>query len=1489
MFKKTVLTLVALAAAFLALAPANADAQASFSAAFTPDTIGPGSTSKLTFTINNIEGGPTTNLAFTATLPAGVTIATPAQAQTDCTGPSLSLTAPDGGNTITLSGGRVGAGEICTVMVNVVGVLNDGTNAEWMLTSGDLTSSAGNSGTASATLNVRTDLPGFTKSFSPATIDGGQRSTLTFTFNNTANTARVGNLDFTDILPTGLVVANPPNVFTDAVSAGNPDTTVIASPGSNSITLDANGNATTPGFEVIPANATRTLSVDVVATGTGRLENVAGELLADFITAGKAGAVLDVNTPADLLFTKSFIDDPVTPGDTVTLEFTIQNLSRTDAATGISFTDDLTTVLAGLTATLPPSPDPPCGAGSTLTGSAGDTLLTLAGGTLAPEETCTFQVTLNVPGGATAGSYPNVTSDLTATVGGIGVVVPGASDSLFINNAPLITKTFLDDPVVAGGSTRMEFTITNTSSTSSATDITFIDDLTAWLPFPVSVDLPPTPDPPCGPGSSLSLISLGTDEQGLQLTGGELAPGASCTFEVTVNIPIGLASGFYTNTTEPISATVDGGPVTGKTATDQLEVIGGVTITKEFTDDPVAPGGTATLEFTLSLDVDAPGDATNIAFTDNLNDTLTGMVSSSGTQNDICGTGSSISGTSTLSFTGGTLSPGESCTFSVQVDVPAGADPGFYANTTSNVTATISTLETQGQPATDDLLVTGLTFSKEFLTDPVIPGGTTTLRFTLDNSNGAQAADITFFTDNLEADLPGLAATGPPTFDDCGGDMSGTTFLTYVGGSVPAGQVCTIEVPVMVPGGAANNTYRNQTSNLSVTIDGNSVSLPPATDELTVTDTLLLLTKEFVDDPVAPDGTGTLEFTLTNLDPDNPATGIGFTDDLDATLTGLESTSGSVDDVCGLGSEISGTGVLTLTGGSLGAGESCTFSVQVKVPAGATAGSYPNTTSNVTGTINALPITGDPASDNLEVGQITFTKQFVPGSVVPDGIATLQFTIANNSSDAISSIGFTDDLDAMISGATAIGTPIADVCGAGSSLAGSSLLTLTGGSLLPGGSCTFSVDIQIPPGAALGTATNTTSDLLVLGVSSADPATADLTVNPPPPAFTKAFLPDVALPGDVVTLTFTIDNSASTVAATAFEFTDTLPAGLEIADPPNPISDCPAGMGDATAGATTFTFTGGTVPAGATCTIQFDVTVTAASPLGIVTNTSGDLTSSAGNSGTATANLYVDNAGDTPGEALDITADIAAGAVSLPGVLRSGDVDYFTFTFAGTTRLALGTASSLDTFGQLFDDGWNLVNDPAADSNAGAGNNFLINQLLPAGTYFLEVNGDAADDGPYNLEAVEVPLTFQPDMKIGKRLNRLKGDNIYNGNSVGQKVVIRGRAKRGRNHRYFFACENDGEAVDDFLIGRIGKRYNNRKWRARIFRISGGRRNVTGAFETRSLVQTLAPGQEVFFRVVVSLKSSSSRRIRRGFGERAFSGSDLTKFDTTRARFVLRP
>ncbi len=1092
----TIATLTLVLVSSLA-APGAAQTQVpTFDKAFNPSTIGPGSASTLVFDIVNPSATVGVNgIDFTDNLPAGVVIATPAGESSSCGG---TLSAPAGGTGISLTGGQVGAASSCSISVNVTSATS-GTHTN---VSGDLTSSAGNSGTATADLTVATDRPGFSKSFSPSAVGFGGRTTLTFLIDNSANTAGAANMNFTDNLPPGITVASPANAATTCTGG-----TISAVAGGSVISY----SPAFPGDASVAAGSTCTVSVEVIGGSIGVLANVSGELTSTPLisgvsrSSGKATAALTV-TANLITLTKEFTDDPVIPGGTVTLEFEVLNRSRSDAASNIAFSDDLDAVLSGLAATgLPASV-----CGGTVSGTS---TIDFSGGSLAAGTSCTISVSLQVPAGAAAGAYTNTTSSITADVGGATSGDP-ASDVLFVAAAPTLTKTFLSESVASGSSIDLEFTIVNTDPGSSISSVAFIDELTTFMGFPVSVTLPAAGF--CGAGSSMSLISLGTERQGLSMTGGSLAAagsaGDSCTFSVTIDIPIDQPPATYTNLSESITAVIDssGDTVTGAPATDSFQVVAPPVFFKEFIDDPVAPGGTATLRFTLTYDTDEDGvndfdflgSAADIAFTDDLGAVLAGLTAIGLPANDVCGTGSVLSGTTTLSFTGGSLDPSQalSCSFTVSVQVPAGASAGSYNNTTSNLTATVAGESVIGESASDDLRISGLSISKEFTDDPVIAGGTVNLRFTIQNDSPTEdATDITF-TDNLDNVVDNLAATGVPLNDVCGTGssltgLSGNTLLVFVGGSLSAGSSCTFDVALAVPAGVASDTYSNITSNLTATVDGTpNVAFDPADDLLVIASDFLALTKEFTDDPVIPGGTVNLQFSLTNLDSANPASGIAFTDDLDAVVTGLVATGLPI---AACGGTVSGTSTIDFSGGSLAAGASCSFDVSLSVPATAGIGTSPtNTTSTVTGTIAGLAVNGDPASDDLEIDAVEFSKAF-SGPVEHGSDVTLTFTLTNlNGSAPVDELNFFDDLEAVVTGLAPSAALPSDPCGVGSSLSfAAGVLSLSDGVLPPGGSCSFDVVLGVPASTPVGDYPNVTSSLRRGTAIAAPPASDTLTVT----------------------------------------------------------------------------------------------------------------------------------------------------------------------------------------------------------------------------------------------------------------------------------------------------------------------------------------------------------------------------------------------------------
>lgn len=177
---------------------------------------------------------------------------------------------------------------------------------------------------------------------------------------------------------------------------------------------------------------------------------------------------------------------------------------------------------------------------------------------------------------------------------------------------------------------------------------------------------------------------------------------------------------------------------------------------------------------------------------------------------------------------------------------------------------------------------------------------------------------------------------------------------------------------------------------------------------------------------------------------------------------------------------------------------------------------------------------------------------------------------------------------------------------------------------------------------------------LLIGLIAFPPAVDALVAEP---EFSKAFVPDTIAVGGTSTLVFTIDNTAHATDATGLDFTDVFPAGMVIADPPSPSKTCTGGMATAIAGSGTFSFSGGTVPAGGSCIVQVNVTATIT---GNLQNISGDLTSSAGNSGPATDTLTALATGRC--DFTDANPDLGTVCISIGKLVSPADGTLFDIT-----------------------------------------------------------------------------------------------------------------------------------------------------------------------------------------------------------------------------------
>src|SRR5262249_530162 len=109
-----------------------------------------------------------------------------------------------------------------------------------------------------------------------------------------------------------------------------------------------------------------------------------------------------------------------------------------------------------------------------------------------------------------------------------------------------------------------------------------------------------------------------------------------------------------------------------------------------------------------------------------------------------------------------------------------------------------------------------------------------------------------------------------------------------------------------------------------------------------------------------------------------------------------------------------------------------------------------------------------------------------------------------------------------------------------------------------------------------------------------------------PPSIAKVFSPDPILTGGVTTLTFLLTNPNPNDSLSSVAFSDTFPltpGSMVVASPTNAATvNCGAPTFNPTAGDGSVSFTGGTIAAGATCTVRVAVTAPVA---GDYANTSG--------------------------------------------------------------------------------------------------------------------------------------------------------------------------------------------------------------------------------------------------------------------------------------------
>lgn len=987
------------------------------SKAFSVATIPVSGTATMSFTITNNTAVALSAMTFSDTYPADLLNAATLNLVNTCGG---TVTAVAGGGSLSLSGGGIATpGGTCSISIDVTSaVVGDYDNTTSGIDSTESTPAGPVSNTA--TLSVLAP-PTVAKVFSPATIGKDQTSTLTVTLSN-SNAAAISGAAFTDTYPASLVNAATPNLTNTCGGTA----TAVAAGGTLSLTAGT-----------IPAGDSCTISVDVTSSVinlVGYTNTIdIGEVTTSNASSNTVAASDTLVVNATPTIDKSFSFNTTT--GIATMSVTITN-NDSSAITALSFTDLFP---SGMSTDNTPSvsPSPPCGTGSsieswdgstagTLTATGGDLGIKLTAGQIAASGSCTFSINLVVN---SLGVYNNQTSGVTGSFAGSGSV---SNTATWI--APSVGKTFTPaqvTPTTLGPSdvSKLVITITNPSLTTSLTGLTISDlfptTATKLAGGSLSASITASPIPAesntCGgtlwlwDGTTASAGPLVEGDVGISMTGGTLAPGASCSIEVNV---------YATNTTPALYSNITGNVASnegiGVSASDTLIITNKPTITKSFLTSPVIlSGGTATSVMSIVVENNSGTDITDIEFSDIFPTSPSQMLWVNTVSNTCVGTltddadAALSTGVSTsIKLTGGEITAADvTCTIDVTISVSAA---GTYDNTT---TGAISSENVAVGPVSDTaqlvVYLAAPTVTKAFASTGFQVDGTNRLTITLTNPNAIAITSMAF-TDTYPANM--VNATTPNLSNDCGGTVTaaaGGGSLSISGATIPLSSSCTVAVDLTATvAGAYTNTLvanavtsANANAGPAVDVTDNTTAYLPPT-----------LTKSFGAATVYSGGSTTLVLTLTNPASNTAAiTNLQVDDTFPAGMV-LQNTTFTFNPTgpdCGTVTKTDDTasaaadGAIRFKVSSLAAGVSCEISVNIT---SSTSGAVTNTTDApvatapvaLTGTTAWASITvlGVPSITMLKTVQtlsdpvnLTVSPKSIPGAV-------MQYTIiATNSGE----------------------------------------------------------------------------------------------------------------------------------------------------------------------------------------------------------------------------------------------------------------------------------------------------------------------------------------------------------------------------------------------------------------------------------------------------------------------------------------------------------
>jgi len=1255
---------------------------------------------------------------------AGLTVDTSSvQPATTClnaiaTGQPGETTVTNTATTVTLNNGRIPANSTCTITFRVTGT----TPATYTnrIAANSLSTFQGTSNAAQfqSTVTVTEPLT-LAKSFFPTTIKQGDisRATVTITNNTTSQITSLSVPDNLNNPVSGLLYR----------SDTAPSTTCT---GGSVAVIGASGTAATITLQgaTLNAGASCSFSFDVTSNTLGTRTNtvlataVGNNLSLRPVNNGTANITVN---PLLTIF-KSYAATTISTGDTTNLFIDITNPanSNVDPVSIATMTDDFTTpgrvvlVTTGVGAGT-------SNCGGTITGTSSNAF-NFTGGVIARGATCRLTIPIR---GSNAGNTTNNIPQNNITTSPLGVSNAVSNTPTITVNSPFtVQKGYNPTDPRQGDPTLLTITLRN-RSTLQADNVSLTDTLDPRLriispatPGLITTGVVAAPATTCG---GTLTAPLNTGGPTISLTGGTIAAGTAITptlctitFYVQTDVlpanasPPPVPATTYRNTIPLATTTADYGsgpsPAVVESANSNradLTPTGALDIfAKEVANSPYTTFGgsvTTNINTPIAVRITLRNRSANLNLAGlNLTDSFPTAANGGGfvlyrpgaapfEPSSTCNylstpvfTGTN-GGTSLAMASGGlqsapSIGGNRNCTitFYVIATQEGGTTGTAYNNTlpigsvkatnTSVVTGQADNIySTDTAPDTASATANSpLTIVKAFSVASTSINTNATATVTLTNNYAVTAVapnanSLTNlgFTDNLPVNLRAVAGT---TGGTCVTARGGTANIikdvalnqdrvTLIDTTLPQGQSCTVTFTVTSSNVAAFTNTINRSTQVT-----NAQSLPARANASANINFIagLNVTKTFdnlASQTILAGQTSVLRIAINNTSGQALAT-VSLDDNLPANVLIASPANASASAACGTPTLLAdpNTNLVRITNASISTGATCTVTVTV--------------TSSVTSTgyVNDIPAnavnTGvgvtntSPASATLIVTTpLTITKSFNSATIGNNGISTATLTIANRFPGVVD---FTSTPFGLTDTWTAANIQIANppnastTCAGGTvnAVAGQKTVTLSGGQIL-GGSVT-------------------TPSTCIVQFDVID----DLIVG-------KSFNPSTVDGGTPTVLKIDIENPPSGISLTNLRFVDNMPAGMIVFSVPNPIvsANCPGGVVSAIPGASSFSFSGGSLAHNQVCTITLNVTSVQ----------QGTLTNSIPPSNFAT------NQGILSKEGIGYPSTVAANFSVLPSAEFSKEFNLPSIPPSGVTTLKITVANTADAInleGMTFED-----------------------------------------------------------------------------------------------------------------------------------------------------------------------------------------------------------